>query len=172
MRVNVYWNQGVHRSCFSDPSSAPFVSLNVHLGFSRDDTQALYYSIQIYLTEAPFITDSSEWACMCLPFQASHFFSAVSCSMKASVTSVWSSRNMKVCNHSPETTNWAALFHSASFFFFLSVCSDIFVLKVTRLSLGTWLCVCGSYRRRRVTCVSVCESVCLCLYVCVQSALL
>lgn len=102
--VNVYW---IHRYCFSDPFSR---CLNVHLVLHqrRHAGIVLLLYIQIDLSEGPSSPPNySEWTCMCLPFQASHF-SAVTHTPPPvrNVVFVWNepikeAETRKVCNHIP-----------------------------------------------------------------------
>lgn len=171
----------------SDPSSAPFSCLNVHLGFTRDDTKALYYLYPNILDWSPphtpaFVTSFCEWTCTCLPFQASHTHIQYSTCQKCRFHSCPDYKgNSPIRSRDNEGMQSFPMSQKLSsstiplifFFFFLKCLSWYFCIKVTRLSLGTLLCVCGLYSRWRVTtCVCMYGCMCACLCVCVPSALL
>ncbi len=99
----------------------------------------------------PFTTNYSEWICMCLPFQASHWSAVthrpppirnVLVSENEGNLPVRSRNNEGMQSH-PMSQNTEQHYSVESFS--KSVCPDIFVLKVTKLWVWAHCCVYVAY---------------------------
>lgn len=132
-----------------------FSCLNVHLVFSRDDTQALYYFYPNILDWSPFSSPTTlEWTCMCLPFQASHLRAVTHRPPPIRNVSVisWQWQWGEFTNKKQKQWRYAIISHESITeqhysieSFSKNVCPDIFVLKVTKLWVWAHCCVYVAY---------------------------
>lgn len=132
-----------------------FSCLNVHLVFSQRRHAGIVLFLSRYTwLKPPFITNYSEWTCMCLPFQASHFCAVTHRPppIRNVLVISWQWQWGEFTNKKQKQWRYAIISHESITeqhysieSFSKNVCPDIFVLKVTKLGVWAHCCVYVAY---------------------------